>query len=214
DDNGGSGVKSVSIYVAEDGGDYAIWKSRSTEAAAIYNGRAGHSYQFLALATDNAGNQEQPTAGKQVPSDESQASLGGLPTVSGTSRDFGLPPAPSSQAAVNPLFVQAEQGIPASLSPSHLPEFQKVLSPFSGQVFANGFTQSGADIGPLAILVLPDGSVLASGGAARNQLFRFNSDGGMAATPLATLAQPIYDMALDGSGNFIWATSGGGPLLK
>ncbi|MCB1964700.1 MAG: APHP domain-containing protein, partial [Candidatus Accumulibacter sp.] len=214
DDNGGSGVKSVSIYVAEDGGDYAIWKSRSTEAAAIYNGRAGHSYQFLALATDNAGNQEQPTAGKQVPSDESQASLGGLPTVSGTSRDFGLPPAPSSQAAVNPLFVQAEQGIPASLSPSHLPEFQKVLSPFSGQVFANGFTQSGADIGPLAILVLPDGSVLASGGAARNQLFRFNSDGGMAATPLATLAQPIYDMALDGSGNLIWATTGGGPLLK
>ncbi|MCB1942331.1 MAG: putative Ig domain-containing protein, partial [Candidatus Accumulibacter sp.] len=214
DDNGGSGVKSVSVYVAEDGGDYAIWKSQSTAIAGIYNGRAGHSYQFLALATDNAGNQEQPAAGKPVPSDDSRANLGGLPTVAETSRDFGTPPAPSAQAAVNPLFVQAGQGIPASLSRSRLPEFQSVVSPFTGQVFASGFVQSGADIGPLAILILPDGSLLASGGAARNQLFRFDSDGGRAATPLATLAQPIYDMALDGSANFIWATTGGGPLLK
>ena len=60
---------------------------------------------------------------------------------------------------------------------------------------------------------MPDGSVLASGGAARNQLFEFNSAGGVAGSPLATLPEPIYDMALDGSGN-IWATSGGGPLLE
>src|SRR5262249_27173884 len=62
-------------------------------------------------------------------------------------------------------------------------------------------------------LVLPDGSLLVSGGSARNQLFRFTTAGGQAGTPLATLPEPIYDMALDASGH-IWATTGGGPLVE
>src|SRR6516165_10733021 len=37
--------------------------------------------------------------------------------------------------------------------------------------------------------------------------------GGQAGTPLATLPEPIYDMALDASGH-IWATTGGGPLVE
>src|SRR2546430_340713 len=73
DDNGGSGVKGVTVFVAEDGGQYNVWKSQTTETAGIYNGRSGHKYEFLALATDNAGNQEQPPIGTQVPDDDAQA---------------------------------------------------------------------------------------------------------------------------------------------
>ena len=65
----------------------------------------------------------------------------------------------------------------------------------------------------MAIVALPDGSILASGGPGRNQLFRFSREGGAAGTPLATLAEPIYDLALDGQGR-LWATTGGGPLLR
>ena len=51
----------VTLYVATDGGDYTIWQRQLTVAtgSAVYMGAAGHTYQFLALATDNAGNQEQ-----------------------------------------------------------------------------------------------------------------------------------------------------------
>src|SRR5213078_3656884 len=98
------------------------------------------------------------------------------------------------------------------LPANHLPEFTKVLRPFAGRAFATGIGQSASDIGPLALLPLADGSLLVSGGPARNQLFRFGITGepGASATggvaPAATLAEPVYDMALDASG-FIWATT-------
>src|SRR5262249_12173562 len=93
------------------------------------------------------------------------------------------------------------------------PEFQQVLRPFAAEAFATGIAQSHADIGPMALVVFPDRSVLASGGAGRNQLFRFSAEGGRAGAPLATLDEPIFDLALDSQGG-LWATTGGGPLLK
>ena len=71
DDAGGSGVKHVTVYVAEDGGDFVIWQRQTTATSAVYQGRAGHTYEFLALATDNAGNRERPPAGVQAPDDGS-----------------------------------------------------------------------------------------------------------------------------------------------
>ena len=64
------------------------------------------------------------------------------------------------------------------------------------------------------MLALPDGTLLASGGASRNQLFRFSPRRRAAGTPLATLPYPIYELALDANGTVIWAATGGGPLLK
>ncbi|MGA2068563.1 MAG: CARDB domain-containing protein, partial [Thermoguttaceae bacterium] len=213
DDAGGSGVKGVTVYVAEDGGAYQIWLDQTTETQAIFNGQAGHTYQFLALATDNAGNHEQPPSGQSVPSDDSGVDLGSLPTVPATTSGLGAPAQPSPQPSSNPLFVQAEQGIPAPTPTANPSEFQKVLQPFAAQAFATGIGQSEAGIGPIAILSLPSGSVLVSGGPDRNELFLFAGTGGQAGAPLATLPYPIYDMALDASGN-IWATTGGGPLLE
>ncbi|MGA2035933.1 MAG: putative Ig domain-containing protein, partial [Thermoguttaceae bacterium] len=213
DDPGGSGVKGVTVYVAEDGGDYQIWLDQTTETQAIYNGQAGHTYQFLALATDNAGNHEQPPASQSLPSDDSGVDLGSLPTVPATSAGLGTPAQPSPQPSTNPLFVQAEQGVPAPAPSSNPSEFQNVLQPFAAQAFATGIGQSEAGIGPMAILPLPGGSVLVSGGPDRNQLFSFPRAGGQAGTPLATEPFPIYDMALDAAGN-VWAATGGGPLLE
>ena len=149
-----------------------------------------------------------------MPSSGAQVNLGTLPTVPSTSTDLGTPAQPSTQPSTNALFTQAQQGVPSPAPTAGQPsEFKTVLEPFSGQAFATGIGQSEANIGPMAILAMPDGSVLASGGPDRNELFSFTSAGGQAGTPLATLPFPIYDMALDASGN-VWATTGGGPLLE
>ena len=62
-------------------------------------------------------------------------------------------------------------------------------------------------------MALADGSVLASGGATRGQLFHFSADGGAASILLASLPYPVFDLALSPSGA-LWATTGGGPLLS
>ncbi|RUZ17283.1 CARDB domain-containing protein, partial [Mesorhizobium sp. M7A.F.Ca.CA.001.09.1.1] len=87
DDAGGSGVKHVTVYVAKDGGDFQIWQRQTTETVGIFHGETGHSYEFLALATDNAGNTEEPPLGILAPDDGSGPDLGNLPNVGGTSQD-------------------------------------------------------------------------------------------------------------------------------
>src|SRR5262249_14794200 len=153
---------------------------QTTATSGIYNGRPGHSYQFLALSIDNAGNEEQPPIGTPVPSSDAQVNLGGLPTVSNTTPDLGTPPLPGAQPSTNPLFTQAQQGIPSTVPATHASECKSVLAPFAAQSFATGIGQSQPTIGPVALLVLADGSLLASGGRARNQLFPFTAEGGEA----------------------------------
>src|SRR5262249_11715442 len=130
DNQGGSGVKTVSIYVAIDGGDYQIWQRQLTDATGQieYRGREGHTYQFLALATTKAGNREQPTATGNVPDDGSGATLGSTPVVDTTPPNFGQPPPPSTMPSTNPLFVLAQAGVPSQPPIAHASEFTRVLS--------------------------------------------------------------------------------------
>jgi hypothetical protein len=209
DDAGGSGVRHTTVYVAEDGGDFLIWKQRTTDTTGIYQGRAGHTYEFFAVSTDNAGNRELPPLGLNGPDDGTTTNLGSIPSGETTETDLPPPPTPST----NPLFVQAQQQIPGNESSTRPSDFTSVINPFTVQSFATSFQQSHGGIGPLAILPLADGSVLASGGLNRGQLFKFSVDGGQAITPLITLDQPIYDLAVDGQGR-LWASSGGGALLE
>jgi len=210
DDLGGSGVAHVTVYVAEDGGNYQIWLRQTTDTSGIYQGQAGHTYQFLALATDNAGNTEQPPAGVLAPNDGSSPNLGNLPNVTTTPVDVTPPPPPTP--STNPLLVAAEQAVPAPAPLANASEFGTVISPFDAQAFATGIPQSEAGIGPLAMVETPDGGILASGGANRGSLWKFGHDGGAAGTPLTTLDEPIFNMAFDKQGE-LWATTGGGPLL-
>ena len=117
DDERGSGVKHVTVYVAEDGGDYRIWQRRITDThgIAVYEGLPGHSYEFLTLATDHAGNRELPPFGTNAPDDESSTNLGALPEVDGTQApDLGPPREPSTAAPSNSLFVEAQAEIPSA----------------------------------------------------------------------------------------------------
>ncbi len=210
----GSGVKHVTVYVAEDGGDFKIWKRQTTDTFDVYQGEAGHTYEFMAIATDNAGNQETPTIFVSLPDDGSTVNVGTLPDV-GATTEFELPPAPppAAQQPSNPLFLEAEQQIPASEPTRQQSEFEQVLRPFVAQSFATGIGPSHGDIGPMAIAIHEDGSVLASGGAARNQLFSVPLEGGDAGAAIATLPYPIYDLHF-GAEQTLWATTGGGPLLQ
>ena len=114
DDVAGSGVKHVTVYVAEDGGDFRIWLKQSSETAAVYQGTAGHQYEFLALATDQAGNRELPPATLQVPDDGSRADLGALPNVPETTQpSAGNAPAASQDPPANPIFKNALLGVPS-----------------------------------------------------------------------------------------------------
>jgi hypothetical protein len=144
----------------------------------------------------------------------SGVNLGSLPSVTQTPEDPPPPPPPPPVVlTTNPLFTEAAKNVPAPPSLSRPSEFRTVLHPFRTQSFATGIPASEAGIGPLAIVVFPDHSVLASGGPTRGQLYRFGVEGGDAGAPLARLPYPIFDMALDAKGN-LWATTGGGPLLR
>jgi len=215
DDVGGSGFRHVTIYVAVDGGDFRIWQRRvgASAGSEVFEGEAGHSYEFLALATDMAGNREPPTFGFTGPSDGSTVNLGAAPSRETTPPNFGIAPAPSPSPATNRLFLETEQGIPAAEPASRPPVFDVVLRPFVARSFATGIAQSNAGIGPMAIAEAPDGTIIISGGQKRSSLFRFDPEGGEATEPWVELEHPIFNLAFDDDGN-LWATTGGGPLLQ
>ena len=126
-----------------------------------------------------------------------------------------IPPVtPPTVATTNALFLQALLRVPSANSLVHPASFSQVFEPFVASAFAWSMDQSGAGIGALSMAFSPDGqSVFVSGGKGRNQLFRFTLAGGEAATPLATLEVPIYDLVFDTSGQ-LWATTGGGPWCR
>jgi hypothetical protein len=212
DDEMGSGIKHITVYVSENGGDFTIWKRQTTETEGVFVGTPGSTYEFLALTTDNAGNTEQPND-VTVPDDGSSINLGNLPRVGKTSEPT-IKPAPASNTgtAPNELFVTASQNIPNSRSSNRPSEFDLVLRPFSAGAFATGIPTSHGKIGPMAIVALEDGSAIASGGINRGSLFTVAKTGGTA-TLLAELLHPIYDLALDKNGK-LWAATGGGPLVQ
>ena len=126
-----------------------------------------------------------------MPQDTTTVNLGALPTVPNTTPpNFGIPPAPTVQPSTNPLFTQAQQGVPAAPPASNPSEFMTVLQPFQAQSFATGFDQSDGILGPMAIAEEPDGSFLISGGASRNELFHVPENGGPVGAPAGHAAVP------------------------
>lgn len=58
DDPNGSGVKSYSIYVADDNGPPELYLPNLTVTDTVFNGQPEHTYKFYIAATDTAGNVE------------------------------------------------------------------------------------------------------------------------------------------------------------
>ena len=95
------------------------------------------------------------------------------------------------------------------MPPTGGPEYTDVLQPFVARVFGEGIGQSHAHIGPLALAVEGDGSVIASGGLTRGQLYRFPIDGGDVLDPgsLSRALRGVHTAyylihSMDGPGGF------------
>lgn len=80
DDADGSGIRDYTIYVAVDGGEFAVWKFNTELTQAIYVGATGHTYSFYSTARDNAGNEESAPG----VADASISVTGGVGAITGT----------------------------------------------------------------------------------------------------------------------------------
>ena len=54
----GTGVSTYDVLVSIDGGPFTEWLDRTTSTTSVYTGSVGHTYAFISVAFDNAGNQE------------------------------------------------------------------------------------------------------------------------------------------------------------
>jgi len=75
----GSGVRSYTVHVTDNGGAFTVWQTAVTATTAVWTGTAGHTYDFYVVATDAAGNSEGP---KTVA--EASVTLPGDPNAPGT----------------------------------------------------------------------------------------------------------------------------------
>jgi hypothetical protein len=66
DDANGSAIADYTIYVAKDGGEYSPWLANTTLTEATFTGTTGSSYEFYAVARDNAGNVQDLTTTAQA----------------------------------------------------------------------------------------------------------------------------------------------------
>jgi len=62
----GSGVGTYTLYVQDNGGDFAPWIGSTEETSAMFTGTAGHTYGFFSMATDHAGNTEPDKAAAEA----------------------------------------------------------------------------------------------------------------------------------------------------
>ena len=207
-----SGIRYVTLYVSENGGDFKIWKKQLTQAEgeALFVGQAGTYYEFLAVATDIAGNQETAKVSNAViPDDGSRqqvlAEIGSNESVQQTAQ---MPQAAQDREYLdNALFTEAQKGFAGQVDNNQSTDLNSVLSPFTLNAFASGFNTSQGEVGALAMIELPDHSILVSAGQYRNQLFIYSEEGGTTQKPLFTFDQPIMDMALDSKGQ-LWVLTG------
>jgi len=49
-----------SVYVADDGGEYRVWRAHTTANSDTFSAAPGHQYAFYSLARDSSGNMETP----------------------------------------------------------------------------------------------------------------------------------------------------------
>jgi hypothetical protein len=175
----------------------------------------GAAAAFVVLSADNAGNVEAAPEGIALPPYNPGLNLGTAPTASQLIPETHRVVAPAPDLPVtNPLFLEALREVPGALSGGLPSAFAQVSSPFTAAAFFTGGGQSGAGIGPLAVVLAPDGTYgWVSGGPGRNDLWKITAGGGAAGVPNATLDLPVYQMRFDAQG-LLWASTGGGPLVR
>jgi hypothetical protein len=211
-----SGVKSVTLYVAEDAGDFRIWQRQldPQTTQALFTGEAGRHYEFLAVATDRAGNREAAVVANAVLPDDGarQEVLDGLGVNATLAQTASTPLAPTDRSyPSNPLFTEASRNC-QGWSPAASAAICARCSPPSACV---ALPKATAPARPTSVhrhlLEMPDHSILASAGPLRNEVYRYGKNGleagSSGGTPLFTLDAPILDMAVDALGQ-LWVMTG------
>jgi hypothetical protein len=211
-----SGVRSVSLYVAEDGGGFRLWQRQlpaGTEQA-VFVGETGRHYEFIAVATDHAGNSEaQVLAHATLPDDGARqdivAALGANATVASTP---ATPAAAQDRSyPANDLFAAAARQLPGQVAGNPRSDLDGVLAPFALRRFAHVDGVSAAEIGAQALVEMPDGGILASAGTLRNEIHRYDAvglqTGSAPGAPPFILDAPVIDMQVDALGQ-LWAMTG------
>ncbi len=105
-----SGVDSIAIYDSEDGGSYTLFTTvTQASPSALFTGRAGHTYGFYSIATDNAGNvQATPATAQETVQILPPVSVSSIAAVTPNPRNtavstvavtFSIPVNPSSFSA-------------------------------------------------------------------------------------------------------------------
>jgi hypothetical protein len=212
-----AGVQAVTLYVAENGGDFRIWQRQlgPQTTQALFTGETGKHYEFLAVATDRAGNREAAVLADAVlPDDGTRREL-----LAGLGVNETLQPSAATPLAANDrsyptsaLFAQAQRQLPGQVASSRSSDLHSVLAPFTLRGFADGYAASAADIGAQALVEMTDGSILASAGvqAQRSLPLRTRRSGTRRAAADAAIHhcdQPIVDLAVDAAGQ-LWVMTG------
>jgi hypothetical protein len=55
-----SGIQHYDVYCSDNSGDFSLWQDRTARTSAEFQALAMHTYSFYTIATDNAGNVEDP----------------------------------------------------------------------------------------------------------------------------------------------------------
>ncbi|WP_198080418.1 CARDB domain-containing protein, partial [Acinetobacter calcoaceticus] len=207
-----SGIKHVTLYVAENGRDFKIWQKQLTQANGelLFVGQTDTQYEFLAVATDVAGNQEiAKVSNAVIPDDGSrQQLLTQIGSNEALQQTAQIPQATQDRSYLNnTIFAETQKGLVGQTDKNQNTDLNSVLSPFTLNAFASGFNASQGEVGALAMVELPDHRILVSAGQYRNQLFIYGEHGGTQQKPLYTFEQPILDMALDSKGQ-LWVLTG------
>jgi len=131
-----SGISSVTVYVAENGGDFRIWigKAPSDKTQALFVGEAGKTYEFLAVATDRAGNREAAVISNAVLPDDGarQAILDQLGVNATLEQSATTPQATQDRTyPANSLFEQALSVLPGHVATAQPGDLQSVVAPFT-----------------------------------------------------------------------------------
>ena len=200
-----------------DGGDYTAFLANTTQTSLIYQGNPGDTAQFVVLSSDNAGNVEAAPDGVFLPPYDPQINLGGPPAAAvdadqraaaGRRRRHPGEQQPAVRAGAKglPSLGAGRRSLPTSRrSPPTVParrlrhRLRRLRQPASVRWASPSRRTARASTSAAAL--------------AATTCTSSASPAASAITPLATLDEPLYDMAFDANGH-LWATTGGGPLVR
>jgi hypothetical protein len=80
----GAGVQSLTVYVSDNGANFAPWLTYTTLASSVFQGQVGHTYGFYSIATDLVANIEPSKSAPEASTKVASGNSCGPPNLSGT----------------------------------------------------------------------------------------------------------------------------------